>query len=478
MSTMIGILLITFELSSPIFDRILICCIQWPMLTHSTPIFSGVSSIRRLIFTRASRGSVVEVSSYVNMLNDISNCSTIIFNINQVFLISHRIHADLWDEIDSLLALINLGDVFFSLWLNDIPSQMNTLIRSQPSPARNESVPFSSTDGFQELQHNSSVMAIQVLERALRSEQHSGLSRSHVTFPRQQRRRFPTFVKSPSHTDDLIFYTNILPVDLHTVPFNISRDFERGTRRNLPTGITVRQFSVQSTSAAVDGDPLTCWRPHRDLLVDDFFAIDFLRAQSNVSFILSVDHGSVFQSHLEMSISFDGLWWILYRSTKGIFRQKFLFPRHLQTYLVDAAQFTLGFSSFRYIKYKTKIPSEHRFEVCELQLITNDKIDQIRTQFRPLNTWNSFSSHSLVIDFFCGFVSYFRCWSPPSLIDIGDVSCSSLSPWPCFSLVFHFITFVEGAVFFHQCLCILRPSADLAARISDRSDKKSHWRGW
>lgn len=266
---------------------------------------------------------------------------------------------------------------------------MNTDIRHQPSTSPSGSVPFSSTAGFLELQHNSSVIAIRILEHALRSPQSdsssSSSSPSQMTFPRQQHRRFPTYVKSPSHTDDLIFFTNILPLDFHTVPFNISRDFARGTRTHLPQGNSVRHFTARSTAAAVDGDLLTCWRPHRDLQIDDFFAIDFLRAQTNITFILTVEHGSIFHSHLEMSISFDGLWWIPYRSTKGLSLKKTqsTSPQQ-QTYLVDAAHFSLGFSSFRYIKYKTSNISEHRFEVCELRLITKDKIDPIRTQFQPL----------------------------------------------------------------------------------------------
>ena len=263
---------------------------------------------------------------------------------------------------------------------------MNTDIRHQPSASSSGSVPFSSTAGFNELQHNSSVIAIRILEHALRFQQSPpSPSPSPVTFPRQQRRRFPTYVKSPSLTDDLIFYTNVLPLDFHTVPFNISRDFARGTRQNLPQGISVRHFTARSTSAAVDGDLLTCWRPHRDLRIDDFFAIDFLRAQTNVSFILTVKHGFIFHSHLELSISFDGLWWIPYRSSKGLSINKnaSTTPQQ-QTYLVDAAHFSLGFASFRYIKYKTRNISEHRFEVCELRLITKDKINQVRTEFQPL----------------------------------------------------------------------------------------------
>jgi hypothetical protein len=283
------------------------------------------------------------------------------------------------------LALIHLSDVFFSIWLNDIPSQMNTNIRHQSSASPPGSLPFSSTPRFSHLQHRSSVVAIRTLERSLRFDRTNNAD--NITFPRQQKRRFPYYVKSPSFNDDFIFYSNVLPFEMQNITFNISRDYERGTRRNLPRGPSVTYFTSHSTWRAVDGALSTCWRTNRAIHSDDFFAIDFLRAQTNITFILTVAHSSVLQRNLDIRISFDGIWWISYRSLKGIFiKTNNTSQEGLHSVLFDSSQFTLGFQSFRYISFKTTNNSDQRFQVCEIQIVSKNNMVKIMSNFRPLNT--------------------------------------------------------------------------------------------
>jgi hypothetical protein len=118
----------------------------------------------------------------------------------------------------------------------------------------------------------------------------------------------------------------------------------------------------------------------------DFFAIDFLRAQTNITFILTVAHSSILQRSLDMRISFDGVWWISYRSLKGIFiKTNGTSQEGLQSILFDSIQFTLGFQSFRYISFKTINSSDQRFQVCEIKIVSKKNIANIMPDFRPLN---------------------------------------------------------------------------------------------
>jgi hypothetical protein len=281
------------------------------------------------------------------------------------------------------LALIQLSDVFFSIWLNDIPSQMNTNIQHQPSASLPGSLPFSSTPDFLSRQHRSSVVAIRILEHSLRFDRTNNID--NISFPRQQKRRFPYCVKSPSLNDDFIFYSNVLPFEMQNISFNISRDLERGTRQNLPGGHNVTYFTSHSTSNAVDGVVSTCWRTNRPIHSGDFFAIDFLRAQTNITFILTVAHSSILQRNLDMRISFDGVWWISYRSLKGIFiKMNGTSQEGLHSTLFDSIQFTPGFQSFRYISFKTINTSDQRFQVCEIKIVSKKNIANIMPDFQPL----------------------------------------------------------------------------------------------
>ncbi|CAF4790657.1 unnamed protein product, partial [Rotaria sp. Silwood2] len=129
-------------------------------------------------------------------------------------------------------------------------------------PASNAGASFSSSSKFLQYQYESSVLAIRILEHNLRRNQSNDTN--YIGFSRKQNRRFPYYVKSSSPKDDFIFFTNILPIDIERIPFNVSKDFERGTRKNLPKGPKVSFFWSHSTVKAVDNDPKTCWRPGRN----------------------------------------------------------------------------------------------------------------------------------------------------------------------------------------------------------------------
>ena len=256
--------------------------------------------------------------------------------------------------------------MFFSLWLNDVPTQLNANIRELPDAHRGPS--FSSTGEFLDLQYRSSVLAIRILEKALRLNH----SNSSVSFTRQQYRRFPTYVKSPGPKNSFIFYSNILPLDFERIPFNIDLHFERGTRKNLPRDAGIKHFHLYGTGNAVDKVITTCWHTPRTIRPGDFFAIDFLRIRTNMTFSLIIAHSLTMQTSLETSISLDGLWWVAYRSLRGItFTNSTFSNPKLQTIMFDSAQFTPGFQSFRHIAFRAVHPQESPLKVCEIQLVDN-----------------------------------------------------------------------------------------------------------
>ena len=262
-----------------------------------------------------------------------------------------------------------MGDVFFSIWLNEIPSQLNLAIKSLPDAHGNLS--FSSTVGFDQLQYNASVLAIRLLESELRSNR--SRSDNHPAFSRRRKHRFPSYVKSSNPTDDFIFYTNVLPIDIEQIPFDIKRDFERGTRKQLPKLSTVAFFQSHSTSKAVDNDRETCWRTGRNVRRGDFFAIDFQRIRTNLSFTITVAHSIILQDDLDLNLSYDGLQWITYRSLKGISstRHAYFFTEEKHSLKFNAAQFTTGFRSFRYIAFNaSQVSLMSELKVCDVTIVT------------------------------------------------------------------------------------------------------------
>ncbi len=266
--------------------------------------------------------------------------------------------------------------------MNEVPVQINTNIRYQPSKTTGQHVAFSSTSNFYNLQHTSSVLAIRILENSLRSDRPN---KNEISFSRQQNRRFPVYVKSASTNDDLIFYSNILPFHYQNIPFRISRDYERGTRKNLPRDPNVRYFLHHTTWKSVDGDLSTCWHSHRELRANDFYAIDFLFIQNNVTFTMAVAHSARLQINLDVRVSFDGLRWLSYQSKNGIYRkQNRTLEEHLHTYLFNSNEFNPGFRSFRYISFKAIEEWDYHFQVCEIEIISKKAMAGVMKDFDRL----------------------------------------------------------------------------------------------
>ncbi|CAF1185454.1 unnamed protein product [Rotaria magnacalcarata] len=248
--------------------------------------------------------------------------------------------------------LVHLSDVFFSIWLNDIPSQFN--INIHEFTGSNSGASFSSTSNFFQYQYQSSILAIRILEHNLRYNQSNATNQ--LGFRRWSNRRFPHYIKSSSLKDDFIFFTNVLPIDIENIPFNISKDFERGTRKNLPRGSSVAFFVSHTTLKVVDNDSKTCWRSGRNARRGEFFAIDFLHIQTNLSFSLTVRHTRELQDNLDFNLSLDGLWWITYRSLNGIKRksQNSTSDEHQHVIVFNATEFNAGFHSFRYVAFNER----------------------------------------------------------------------------------------------------------------------------
>jgi hypothetical protein len=93
------------------------------------------------------------------------------------------------------------------------------------------------------------------------------------------------------------------------------------------------------------------------------------------------------QKKLDISISFDGLRWISYRSQKGIFTKN---NRTLQqdayTFLFNSGEFNPGFKSFRYISFKAIEDSDHHFQVCEVRIVSKRDIINMMLDFDQLKT--------------------------------------------------------------------------------------------
>ncbi|CAF3725455.1 unnamed protein product [Rotaria socialis] len=269
--------------------------------------------------------------------------------------------------------LLAFSDLFFSIWLNDIPSQLIVDLVSSPTHINETDMAFSSKKDFYSLQHTSSVLAIRKLEYSLRLNQLT----MNVGFPRKQNRRFPYSTRSPSSKDDFIFYSNVLPVDIENIPFDITLDPDRATYRNVPHGPNYTHFVNYNTLKAVDNDEQTCWRPNGFVKKGDFFAIDFLRIQSHIVFSLIIGHSERLQSSLKMQVSFDGIWWISHRSFKRIFMNgNRMSVTSFQRFVIDSRQFPSELQSFRYVTFNATQSSNEPFQVCDVQIINSFNINR------------------------------------------------------------------------------------------------------
>jgi hypothetical protein len=180
----------------------------------------------------------------------------------------------------------------------------------------------------------------------------------------------PYTVKSPGLHDDLTFFTNILPVDITRIPFDIRKDFARGTRGNLPDGETVDHFESHSTLHAVDQDADTCWTPKQAVRRQDYFAIDFLRIQANITFVLIIGHDRSLHASLEMRVSLNGRWWIPYRSWQGISIESNVGGRKgMSKITYNSSQFRDGFRWVRYVVFKGNVAWKTAFSVCDVKII-------------------------------------------------------------------------------------------------------------
>jgi hypothetical protein len=98
-----------------------------------------------------------------------------------------------------------------------------------------------------------------------------------------------------------------------------------------------------------------------------------------VTFTIAVAHSSRLQTKLDVSISFDGLRWLSYRSGNGIYTKKNrTLEEYLHTFLFISSEFNRGFRSFRYISFKAMEDWDHHFQVCEIQIISEQMIINIK----------------------------------------------------------------------------------------------------
>jgi hypothetical protein len=237
--------------------------------------------------------------------------------------------------------------------LNDVPTQLVVELRPYPGNNKTNDADFSSTSDFYASQHASSVLAIRVLEDALRSNQ----TNTSVFFSRHQQRRYPYLVKSPSLNDTFLFFTNVIPVEIENVPFNVSVDADRGTYRNVPHGPYYTHFVSHNTLAAVDHDKKTCWRPNRSVRKGDFFDIDFHQFRTKMALHLTIGHNHSFQRSLDARVSADSVLWASFGPRVDHFNES--------EYVFDLRESS---SEFRYLVFNATESSDDVFQVCGVRI--------------------------------------------------------------------------------------------------------------
>jgi hypothetical protein len=258
------------------------------------------------------------------------------------------------------------SDVFFSIWLNHIPSQL--LVNLLPLIVnRNEaSTSILTTPDDDDLRKVASILAIRKLEYSLRLNQ----SHTETAFPRHQSRRFPYLVQSVGLKNDFIFMNNVLPIDIEHIPFDIAIDAERGTSVNIPDELNYTHFLLYNTMKVIDKDDSTCWYPPRPVRKGDFFAVDLLSIQPHGMLAFVLRHSEELQSSLDMRLSFDGVQWISYRSFKGIYQTVAdLFSGSSYRLLIDSRQFPAPLHSFRYMAFNATEDSDESFQVCSVEVM-------------------------------------------------------------------------------------------------------------
>ena len=262
------------------------------------------------------------------------------------------------------LDLILQSDQFFSIWFNQIPGQFNGRLLHSDEGAQSS---FENFD-FETLQYRASVLAIEILEEELQKHSQSNL------FQRDRSKNsLVSLTKSPcSYTGSWIFFTNCLPIDdLEEIPFNITVDSERSTRKNLPNRFDspykdqLKFFEQHNTANAVDNDTNTCWKIHRPVRRGDFFGIDFQRIQFNLNreFSIVFLHPKALQKHLQISISLDSELWLNLpkQSPKAI-----SYNKQQQHVVFYPRYFTSGYEIFRFIRFTSENDQHEPFEVCEV----------------------------------------------------------------------------------------------------------------
>ena len=260
--------------------------------------------------------------------------------------------------------------MFFSLWLNNIGSQMIVFLHPLPLDNPNATDAISQAENFSQMLYKSSLVAIRLLERSLRSNE----SDAAVAFPRDQNRRMPYWVKTSGPKDDFIFFSNVLPVDFESHSFNITVEPDRGTYRNIPRGPSFAYFMSHHIVHAVDNDNRTCWRPHRSVEQGDYFGIDLLRIQTDAIVSLVIEHDPTLQRSLEVRVSFDGVVWLSHPSLQDLEHGKAQpSDEQLLNNVIDASRFPREFRSFRYISFLVTHPSSEIFRVCDIRLVKRTK---------------------------------------------------------------------------------------------------------
>lgn len=246
-----------------------------------------------------------------------------------------------------------------------MPTQMVVDLKNIPPSSKETVKAFSSTENFDVHLTASAVLAIRKLDFSLRLNE----TQSNPVYTRQSKRRLPYTTRSPSLNDDFIFFSNVLPVDIEQIPFDISRDFDRATYRNVPTGTNFTHYAQYNTLKAVDLDNRTCWRPLGTVKKGHFFALDLLHIEKEVTIGITIAHSLKLQKILDMCVSFDGVFWISHPSLRTSSIETIqLSSMNLIRLLIKSRDFLSELQSFRYIAFNATADFDEAFQVCDMQI--------------------------------------------------------------------------------------------------------------
>jgi len=248
------------------------------------------------------------------------------------------------------------ADMFFALWSNTEPAQYSFAI-SQFDASHG----FGSQDDFLEKQYQYQVNAIRTLDYELRKPEPESF------FIGTGAIRTPQLSHALCYTGDCVFMRT--PTLSTAEDYDISRDYARGTRDNLPDSIEAEEAKMHQEEYAVDQDVFTCWTSLNDIASNDYYGLrsfaGFIRDQLHVVF----KHPKSIQARLIPEISFNNLEWVLLTHHRAIYEVMFNHELHyLASYSFHLEEADSDKISLRF-RYDGNLTLGFPFQICHIGVL-------------------------------------------------------------------------------------------------------------